>query len=97
MRNQRTHELRIYRHRKRRHNKWRRESPTLCSNPLPAHNSTFRRAPIIIECEKEILRRWQNDHGYRLWRIEERFALKLFSKHNMAAAATILRDSSHAH
>jgi hypothetical protein len=85
MRNQRTKELRIYRHRARRRNKWRNEMPHHCSNPLPLHNSNERAVPLIIKCEKELIRQWEANTERRLWRMEESFALKLFSRNNMTA------------
>lgn len=82
MKSQRLRELRIYRHRSRRENKWRRENPRFCTSPFPIHNADTsgmkRRARWIIAAERSAISAWETLHGIRLWRMEEGFAITLF-------------------
>lgn len=86
MLHQRTRELRIYRHRARRKNKWRIEMPHVCSNPLPNHNCDSSkmkaRCNAIIRKERIAIEWWQSLHSIRLWAVKDDFARKLFSKAN---------------
>lgn len=84
MLHQRTRELRIYRHRARRKNKWRIEMPNVCSNPLPNHNCDSNkmkaRCNAIIAREKECIDAYQREHSIRLWAVKDALARKVFGR-----------------